>query len=378
VWKWVVLFLALGLAALAAFWWRAPKEAVPPPPPVALPVDPDPTPVPEVPVTKPPPATEAVAARYREVLEAVRADNIDTALALIEQAQAADPQGVVLAREPELRAALVDGLAAAARRQFPFGDLELARRITGAHQALALDASQTRALLEVIDKLTVYRQVLPLQGDGDTEAALTGLEAARQADPAGVLLKDFPALRDQLFDGFLAAVDQEMPFDSLARLIDALTWLDPHRAAQVEALAESWGMEDIEPAAGPPPAAGADPAYHQVLSGDTLWDIAASHYGDPTRWPQIYGANRDRIRDPDLIYPGQRFAIPASDFPVPFSGGYQVRKGDSLWKIAARIYGDPTRWTQIHAANRDRIRNPDLIFPNQLFIIPQGDAGAQP
>ena len=109
-----------------------------------------------------------------------------------------------------------------------------------------------------------------------------------------------------------------------------------------------------------------------------MWDIAASHYGDPTRWPQIYGANRDRIRDPDLIYPGQRFAIPASDFPVPFSGGYQVRKGDSLWKIAARIYGDPTRCTHIHAANRDRIRNPDLIFPNQLFIIPQGDAGAQP
>ena len=32
----------------------------------------------------------------------------------------------------------------------------------------------------------------------------------------------------------------------------------------------------------------------------------------------------------------------------------------------------------IFEANRDRIRNPDLIFPNQLFIIPQGDAGAQP
>lgn len=376
LWKWVVLALVAGIAALAAFWWSTPQEAVVPPSSVKRPDFTEPAKV--DPLTSPSLSTKSAAVRYREALEALRADNINAALALIEQAQAADPQGAVLAMEPELRAGLVDGFADAARRQFPFGDLEQSRRIAGAHQALALDASQARALLEVIDKLTVYRQVLPVRGGGDTDAALTRLEAARQADPAGALLSDFPALRDRLFDAFLAAVDQEMPFDSLARLIDALIWLDPDRAAQVEALAESWGMEDIEPAAGPPPAAGGDPAYHQVLRGDTLWDIAASHYGDPTRWPQIYGANRDLIRDPDLIYPGQQFAIPASAFPMPFSGGYQVRKGDSLWRIAAWIYGDPTRWTQIYAANRDRIRDPDLIFPNQQFIIPQGDAGAQP
>lgn len=47
-----------------------------------------------------------------------------------------------------------------------------------------------------------------------------------------------------------------------------------------------------------------------VQPGHTLWRLSREHYGEGTRYLQIYRANRAQIRDPDLIYPGQIFAIP--------------------------------------------------------------------
>lgn len=49
-----------------------------------------------------------------------------------------------------------------------------------------------------------------------------------------------------------------------------------------------------------------------VRAGDSLWRISgrAELYGDPRRWPRLYEANRDRIRDADLIHPGQELRVP--------------------------------------------------------------------
>lgn len=46
---------------------------------------------------------------------------------------------------------------------------------------------------------------------------------------------------------------------------------------------------------------------------DCLWRIADKVYNDPFLWPRIYMANRDKIKNPDLIFPGQRLVIPAID-----------------------------------------------------------------
>lgn len=56
---------------------------------------------------------------------------------------------------------------------------------------------------------------------------------------------------------------------------------------------------------------------------------------------------------------------------------YQVRAGDHLWRIAGNLYGDPRLWPLIYDANRDRISDPDLIFPDQSLVIPRGLSTAE-
>jgi hypothetical protein len=51
---------------------------------------------------------------------------------------------------------------------------------------------------------------------------------------------------------------------------------------------------------------------YTVVRGDHLWGIARKqeHYGNGFAWPVIYQANRDQIKNPDLIYPNQSFKVP--------------------------------------------------------------------
>lgn len=52
-------------------------------------------------------------------------------------------------------------------------------------------------------------------------------------------------------------------------------------------------------------------------------------------------------------------------------GSVIIRHGDNLWTISKRTYGHGTRYTTIYLANRDQIRNPDLILPGQVFTMPK-------
>ncbi len=109
---------------------------------------------------------------------------------------------------------------------------------------------------------------------------------------------------------------------------------------------------------------------HTVVKGEYLSKISGyKHiYNDPSKWGIIYRANRDKIKDPDLIYPDQVFAIPRG---LPTT--WKVYKGECLWTISSypEIYDDPFKWPQIYRANNDKIEDPDLIYPNQILRIPR-------
>lgn len=110
---------------------------------------------------------------------------------------------------------------------------------------------------------------------------------------------------------------------------------------------------------------------YTVIKGDYLWKISGKDeiYGDPYQWMKIYTFNRDQIKDPDLIYPDQVFKILRKEGPDL----YIVVKGDWLVKIAgyANVYNDPTKWTKLYEANKEVISDPNLIYPYQVLHIPK-------
>ena len=62
-----------------------------------------------------------------------------------------------------------------------------------------------------------------------------------------------------------------------------------------------------------PPVAGGDRKRLYVVRGDNLWNIARAHYGEGWHHTKIFDANKEQIRNPDLIYPGQVFSLPKVD-----------------------------------------------------------------
>jgi nucleoid-associated protein YgaU len=85
----------------------------------------------------------------------------------------------------------------------------------------------------------------------------------------------------------------------------------------------AWGTPDASvaaakpaaketPAAAGPAATGENPytQWYEVKKGDTLWKIAKEHYGDGNLYPEIFKANQDILSDPDKIQVGQKLRIP--------------------------------------------------------------------
>ena len=82
---------------------------------------------------------------------------------------------------------------------------------------------------------------------------------------------------------------------------------NPQKAAEAGDEAARWRAAETNPAA----ATGkVDPAVIIIRRGDTLWQIAERAYGSGARYTQIFQNNRDQIRNPNRIYPNQRFSVP--------------------------------------------------------------------
>lgn len=62
---------------------------------------------------------------------------------------------------------------------------------------------------------------------------------------------------------------------------------------------------------------------------------------------------------------------PTDNSPAPSTNKtYTVQKGDCLWNIAKKFYGNGSKYTVIYNANKDKIKNPNLIYPGQVLTIP--------
>ena len=97
------------------------------------------------------------------------------------------------------------------------------------------------------------------------------------------------------------------------------------------------------PAAEPKPAvASALPVSYEVLRGDHLWGIASQPriYGNPYAWPLIYKSNSAKIKDADLIHPGQNLDINRTASSGDLDAAVRHAKTRGAWKLGVAESSD--------------------------------------
>lgn len=74
---------------------------------------------------------------------------------------------------------------------------------------------------------------------------------------------------------------------------------------------------------------------YTVVRGDSLWRISGKSeiYGNPYEWPLIYKANRSKIKDADLIYPGQRLTIERNASEADIKAAVRHAKTRGAWSL---------------------------------------------
>jgi nucleoid-associated protein YgaU len=108
----------------------------------------------------------------------------------------------------------------------------------------------------------------------------------------------------------------------------------------------------------------------RVQPGDSLWKLARVHLGKGSRWNELLASN-PTISDPSRLLPGYQLIVPTTNLRarVQSPTSVTVHTGDSLWKLAAAHFGTGTAWTCIAQAN-PQLRDPNLLRPGGALTLP--------
>jgi nucleoid-associated protein YgaU len=91
--------------------------------------------------------------------------------------------------------------------------------------------------------------------------------------------------------------------------------------------------------------------------------------------PGLYTLRADQVNNTGKVI--ARISIPFSRAEpttnVQLEPVVIVQPGNSLWRLAYKAYGRGTQYTTIFLANKDQIKDPDLIYPGQVFAMPAGN-----
>lgn len=122
----------------------------------------------------------------------------------------------------------------------------------------------------------------------------------------------------------------------------------------------------------------------KVESGDNLWRIAEKQYGSGYNWVDI--AKENNLSNAGQIEVGQELKLPKTAVkeivtptvveketttPTITADSYKVVKGDHLWSIAVRAYGDGYKWVEIAKANEIDMKRASYIEIGQELKLPR-------
>lgn len=100
------------------------------------------------------------------------------------------------------------------------------------------------------------------------------------------------------------------------------------------------------------------PAEYTIKKGDSLWKIAQTAYNDGYSWTKVYEANKETIKNANILEVGTQITLPKIE---PKVYEHTVVKGDSLWNISVSYCHDGFIWQKI--ADQNKVTAPNLIEP---------------
>ncbi|HSN63744.1 MAG TPA: LysM domain-containing protein [Azonexus sp.] len=115
------------------------------------------------------------------------------------------------------------------------------------------------------------------------------------------------------------------------------------------------------------------PDRHVVVRGDTLWGISGKFLKEPWRWPEIWNMNREEIKNPHLIYPGQVVYLDRSGKTPRLRLGKPLKSGSGTVKLQPHVYSDPVQQA-IPSIPPNQIEP----FLSQPLVVEQGELDTVP
>ncbi len=169
-------------------------------------------------------------------------------------------------------------------------------------------------------------------GDGSEQAAKDAIAAAKAANKEAKAVGNEWRDTGKLIKKAEAAL-ADSDFDKAISLANKARRQAENAIKQVEAEKSRIGHMFGDEAPAPTPRASA--GQYSVISGDNLWDISAKPdvYNNPYQWPLIYKANSDKIKDADLIYPGQVFDINSDPSAAEADAAVTHAKTRGAWSL---------------------------------------------
>lgn len=226
---------------------------------------------------------------------------------------------------------------------------------------------------------------------GDTFSAARILSELRQQTPAALSAEALGTRQPELADALATQATQAFDNGEVAlalSLADHFKAVAPDDTRLAGTVLGSLFGDGVPQGAAIEPAAGDDGERmtYVVRRGDTLWAIAQRLLGNGERWRELRDKhnaalsawpkrgiaipdNAVPIEDPDRLIPGQRLIVPLSPSTGTNAIDYHVAPGESLSRIAQRVYGDARLWRQIQRDNADRVSDPNRIRPGQVLVI---------